>query len=74
LEKFVTVLTFTYPHEAAVIKSRLESEGIICFLQDEFTAQINPFYSNAIGGVKLQVGESDLEETLEILKKVGYIN
>jgi len=70
---FVTVLTFTYPYEVAIIRSRLESEGIECFVQDELTVQVNPFYSNAIGGIKLQVRESDLERTIEILKEAGYI-
>ncbi len=72
-EKFITVLTATYGSEVAVIRGRLESEGIICFVQDELTVQVNPFYSNAIGGVKLQVRESDLEQTIEILKEAGYI-
>lgn len=70
---FITVLTFTYPYEVAVIRGRLESEGIECFVQDELTVQVNPFYSNAIGGIKLQVRESDLERTIEILKETGYI-
>ena len=73
-EKFVTVLTVTYPHEVAIIRSRFESEGITCFVQDELTVQINPFYSNAIGGVKLQVLSWDLSRAFEILKEVGYLN
>ena len=72
-EKFITVLTVTYTHEIAVIRGRLESEGITCFVQDEMTVQVNPFYSNAIGGVKLQVLSSDLSRTIEILKEAGYI-
>ena len=72
-EKFVTVLTVTYPHEISVIRSRLESEGITCFIQDELTVQVNPFYSNAIGGVKLQVLSRDLSQVTEILKEAGYI-
>jgi Zn finger protein HypA/HybF involved in hydrogenase expression len=72
-EKFITVLTATYGYEIAVIRGRLESEGITCFAKDELTVQVHPFYSNAIGGVKLQVRESDLNQTLEILKETGYI-
>ena len=72
-ERFITVLTFTFPHEVAIIRGRLESEGIFCFVQDELTIQVQPFYSNAIGGVKLQVRESDLDRTIEILKETGYI-
>ena len=72
-EKIVTVLTATYSHEVAVIRGRLESESITCFMQDELTVQVNPFYSNAIGGVKLQVLSSDLDRAIEILKEAGYI-
>jgi len=72
-EKFITVLTVTFPHEVAVIRSRLESEGITCFVKDELTVQVYPFYSNALGGVKLQVLEKDLNQTVAILKETGYI-
>jgi len=72
-EKFITVLTFTYAYEVVIIRGRLEAEGITCFVKDELTTQVHPFYSNAIGGVKLQVKESDLNQTIEILKETGYI-
>ena len=72
-EKFITVLTVTFAHEVAIIRGRLEAEGITCFVKDEFTVQVHPFYSNAIGGVKLQVRESDYDQTIEILKETGYI-
>ena len=73
LDKFVTIKTFTYPTEVAVIRGRLESEGIECFAQDELTVQANPFYSNAIGGVKLQVREHDVRKAIEILEEGGYL-
>jgi DNA-directed RNA polymerase subunit RPC12/RpoP len=68
-DKLITVLTVTYPHELIVIRGRLESEGIACFAQDELTVQVNPFYSNAIGGIKLQVRESDYSKAVEILEQ-----
>lgn len=71
---YKTIITFTLPHEAYLAKGFLESEGIDAIIKDEFTAQVNNFYSNAIGGVKLQVKESEFEEGLVILKKGGYIN
>jgi hypothetical protein len=72
-DNYITVLTFTYPYEIAIVRGRLESDGIECFVQDELTVQVHPFYSNAIGGIKLQVKESDLKQTIEILKDTGYI-
>ena len=67
LDALITVKTFTYSQEAAIIHAFLESEGIECYLKDELTAQINPFYSNAIGGIKLQVKKSDYSKAAEIL-------
>jgi len=73
LNKFVTIKTFTYATDVAIIRGRLESEGIECFAQDELTVQANPFYSNAIGGVKLQVREHDVRKAIEILEEGGYL-
>ena len=67
MKSLITVKTFTYPHEAYVIRGRLESEGIETFMQDEMTVQVHNFYSNAVGGVKLQVREKDAAQAREIL-------
>jgi hypothetical protein len=66
-------MTFYHPIESAVLRSRLEAEGIECYLLDEYTVEANPFYSNAIGGVKLQVKEVDVPRAFEILKEAGYL-
>jgi hypothetical protein len=73
-DDLITVLTLPLPQDAAIIKGRLESEGIECFLKDELTVQVDNFYSNALGGVKLQVKESDSAKAIKILKDTGYIN
>lgn len=73
MDPFITVATFQYPHEAYVIQSKLESEGIIVFLKDELTIQAQNFLSNAAGGVKLQIQASDLEAALPILEHAGIL-
>lgn len=70
MEQLVTIKTFTYPQEVYVIRGRLESEGIRTFLKDEMTVQVHNFYSNAIGGVKLQVLPEDVERALSIIESV----
>lgn len=55
METFITIATFQYPHQAYIIKAKLESEGIYVLLKDELTIQAHNFLSNAIGGVKLQI-------------------
>lgn len=49
-------------------KAKLEAAGIKCFTKDEYTAQVHNFYSNAIGGVKLQVLTEDVDEAKNILR------
>lgn len=73
MDNLKTIITFTLPQDAYMAKGFLESEGIETLMKDELTAQVHNFYSNAIGGVKIQVNESDYEKGLLILKKGGYI-
>ncbi|UII29206.1 DUF2007 domain-containing protein [Fulvivirga maritima] len=73
MDDFVTIAVFQYPHEAHVWKSKLESLEIEAFLKDEMTVQVYNFYSNAIGGVKLQVRERDVEVAQSILQQGGVV-
>ena len=43
------------------------------FIKDELTAQVNNFYSNAIGGVKLQVYDHEELKATNILIQGGFI-
>jgi tetratricopeptide (TPR) repeat protein len=67
--QLTTIARFSYPTEAYILKARLETEGIPSFIADEYTVTIYWLYSNAIGGVKLQVKRSDVERALEILNQ-----
>ncbi len=68
------ILTFTYPYEAHIVKSKLESENIPTQIRDELTVQADILHSNAIGGVKLLVKEKDYDKALKILIESGQIN
>ncbi len=72
MSQFITILSLPQPQQLHIIKGRLESEGIECFIKDELTIQANPLISNAVGGVKLQVKEEDVEAALKILDSEGY--
>ncbi|MFD1188301.1 putative signal transducing protein [Pontibacter rugosus] len=69
-ERLVTIATFNEATEAHIVKGRLESEGILCFLGDEHIIGAQPFYSAAVGGVKLRVTEQDVEEAQAILTRI----
>ena len=65
---FKTLKTFDNLIEAYLLKSKLENEGIFCFLKDEYQISLNPLYSQALGGIKLQVRQDDWNDALIILK------
>ena len=64
----ITIANFPYPIDANLAKSRLEAEGIDCVLTNEHIAGMNWYWPLAIGGVGLQVRESDAERAAEILE------
>lgn len=73
MDELVTVFVTVLPNEAYMIQGYLDSEGIESFLKDELTVQVYNFYSNAVGGVKIQVRGDDYDRARAVLKKGGYI-
>lgn len=69
----VNIWSFPYQHQLLIIRGRLESEGIESFTQDETTIQVDPLFSNAIGGIKLLVHAEDAERAIEILAENGFV-
>ena len=67
-EELLTIATFSMAIEADLARAKLESEGIECFLADEHTVTVNWLYSQAVGGVKLQVREANAQKAMEILR------
>lgn len=66
--KFVLLRSFDNYIPAHIALGRLKEEYINCYLQDEYSVTIDPFLSNAIGGIKLMVAESQLERAKEVLQ------
>ena len=67
MENYQLLAVFSYPHELVTVKSLLESEGVDCYVKDELTVQVDNFVSNAIGGIRLLVHESNIERARIIL-------
>ena len=63
----ITIRTYTSPHEAHLPRGVLQAEGILAFLQDENVISLDWLYSDAIGGIKLQVAQADAARALETL-------
>ena len=67
----MSLITIKRSHVEAdllILKSRLESEGIKCYLKNEFTTQI--MNHMATFDVELQVSDLDLERVKEILSEI----
>jgi len=70
MEDFITVAIFSYPHEIAILKHRLNLENITYFFENEATVSVMPMYSIAVGGIKLKVHPNDSETVKAILKEL----
>jgi hypothetical protein len=57
-----TIATFTVPEEAHLFRTFLESRRIEGFVLDENVVQLFWHYSNAIGGVRVAVADSEVED------------
>lgn len=71
MEEFKTIAIFNYTHEIVVLKHLLDQEGIHYFFENEFMSTIAPFYSNALGGIKLKIHPNDFEEVQIILDELN---
>ena len=61
----ITIKKSHIESELLVLKSKLESEGIKCYLKNEFTTQIMNYLPSF--EVELQVSDLDLERVKEIM-------
>lgn len=64
---WIVVKSFSFPYEAQIAKTQLEAAGIPARIENEHTINMDWLYSNALGGVRLLVLESDLEEARTLL-------
>ncbi|BHH81873.1 putative signal transducing protein [Desulforhopalus sp. 52FAK] len=67
MSKFKTVISYFDLPLAELAKAKLESEGIPCFLLNKHHVGMNWMYSNALGGVKVQVHTENFERAMDIL-------
>lgn len=66
---FITIKKSHLESDLLVLKSKLESEGIRCFLRNEFTTQVMNYMPTF--EVELQVPDSDLEKATSILNEIN---
>ena len=67
--EFFILQSFNNYIDAHLLMTRLESENIECWLQDENTVTITPILTNAVGGIKLLVKKEDFARAVEIFRE-----
>jgi DNA-directed RNA polymerase subunit RPC12/RpoP len=70
--ELVTVQRLNTSIDAHLMQNVLEGEGIVSFIQDEHTVDMNALFSNAIGGVRLQVRPEDVQRALEVIDRHNH--
>ena len=70
MENFITIAVFDYPHQIEILKHRLNMEGVAYYFENEATTSVAPFYSMALGGIRLKVHPNDAEAVRAILDEL----
>ncbi len=63
----ITIARFSFPYEAHIARGKLEVAGIPAWVADEHLVNTQWLYSNAVGGVRLQVSHLDAQQALAVL-------
>src|SRR5262245_42036356 len=66
-EEWIVLRSCVWIQEAQVVKSLLEAGGIDAFIPDEYFLGANPHYGIALGGARVMVRSTDLEQASAIL-------
>jgi hypothetical protein len=71
MAELITIATFQSVLDANVAQRKLEMEGVESYLADENMVSTLWIYSQAVGGVRLQVSDEDEQKAKEILNRPG---
>ncbi|MFN3752775.1 DUF2007 domain-containing protein [Flavobacterium sp.] len=67
MTEFITIATFNFAHEIAILRTILDKEGIPHLFQNENLISIDPLASIAYGGIQLKIHPNDIETVQTIL-------
>lgn len=67
---FVVLKSFSNYVDAHLLLTRLKSEEIDCWLQNENTATVIPLWNNAIGGIQLMVRKIQYPRASQVLSEI----
>jgi Putative prokaryotic signal transducing protein len=64
---FIAIRSYDNYIPAHIAMGRLKDEFINCYLENENSVTIDPFLSNAIGGIRLMVVETQAKRAIKLL-------
>lgn len=67
----VILQTFDNYFTANIQLTRLRAAGVECYLKDEYVVTIDPFLSNAIGGIKLMIRKDEEYKVRKLLREMN---
>jgi predicted RNA-binding Zn-ribbon protein involved in translation (DUF1610 family) len=73
-EDIVTFDTYYDPMLAQIIRTRLEDNGIPCFVVDENLGTLYPAYNATAGGIKVKIFARDMEKSKAIIAEDDTTN
>ena len=65
----VVLKTFDDYFSANILRTRLQHEGVPCYLFDEHTVTVNPIFGAVIGGIKLVVSKGYEETARQLIEQ-----
>jgi DNA-directed RNA polymerase subunit RPC12/RpoP len=68
--ELVILKIFDTAIDAHILKGKLESEDIECYIYDENIVTLNPLFNFAVGGIKLKVNKDDFSKAKSILTEI----
>ncbi|WP_372794725.1 DUF2007 domain-containing protein [Pontiella sp.] len=69
MSRHIPIATCSQILEASMIQMELDSAGIDCELDNEFTVGVDPLLANAVGGIKITVAAEDAQRAAQMLEK-----
>ena len=71
MNDLVILQTFDNFFNANIQLTRLRAAGVECYLKDEYIVTIDPFLSNAVGGIKLMVRKGEEQRVRRLLREMN---
>jgi DNA-directed RNA polymerase subunit RPC12/RpoP len=71
MNDLVILQTFDNFFNANLQLTRLRAAGVECYLKDEYIVTIDPFLSNAVGGIKLMVRKTEEHRIRKLLREMN---